>query len=420
MEDTVNELLKELEDLQVQYSSLLQSQANVDSMSRELHSVPFNSGDTGFMMSCSALVMLMTLPGISLFYSGAVNIKHIMATFIQTMSVSAVITVLWMLCGYSLAFSPSTSSSQEEGTRIYGDFNQGWLVDLDLNSVHQLAPTIPETAFCMFQLTNAIIACALIIGGFACRTKFLSVLICISLWLLLVYCPLSHMHRHPRGWLFKMEVLDFAGGNVVHISAGITALMASYYIGPRSNIQEQERFESRNILLSVWGACFVLVGWFGFNMGSSYSSDATSSKTLIVTMLGASASAISWISVEWYRTGTPSILGILCGAIAGLVSISAGVGYFDSTGAVVTGICAGFCCYMAVEKEKKTRTVDDPLSTFSLNFIGGLVGGFLVGFFAKEGASDLPSHSVGAFYGNPRQVRASDNFMYHNDTDLPA
>lgn len=402
-ETTLAGLLKELGELNAQYEALQDSlllQGQGQSRGLE-HEDIFNSGDTGFILCCSAIVMLMSLPGISLFYSGAVKIKHIMATFIQTMAISSVISVLWMVCGYSLAFAPALANSNGE-TRMLGDFSRAWLLGMDIDSVHQLAPTIPETAFCMFQLSNAIIACALIIGGFACRTKFISVLLFIAMWLLLVFCPLSQMHRHPSGWLQKMHVLDYAGGNVVHISAGITALIASYYIGPRSNIQEKERFESRNILLCVWGACFVLIGWFGFNMGASYNSGFSSSRALIITMVGASSSTMSWIAVEWYRTGTPSILGILCGAIAGLVSISAGVGYIDHTGAFVTGLCTGCVCYLVVEKERTIRAVDDPLNTFSLNFVGGLTGGLMVGFFARFRNDSAEPH--GAFYGNPRQV----------------
>ena len=420
-QDALAVLVKELGELNAQYTALqnslllagnckhntLPTQEGVlalaDPCRRGLQSEDmFNSGDTGFILCCSAIVMLMSLPGISLFYSGAVKIKHVMTTFIQTMAISSIISVLWMVCGYSLAFAPAHATADTD-TRVYGDLSRVWLVGMDVYSVHQIAPTIPETAFCMFQLSNAIIACALIIGGFACRTKFVSVLLFISMWLLLVFCPLSQIHRHPRGWLFKKQVLDYAGGNVVHISAGITALIASYYIGPRSNIQERERFESRNILLCVWGACFVLMGWFGFNMGSSYSSGHTSSRSMVVTIVGASSSAMSWIAVEWYRTGTPSILGILCGSIAGLVSISAGVGFIDHTGAFVTGLCAGVVCYLVVEKERTIRSVDDPLNTFSLNFVGGLTGGLMVGFFAKFDADNAAPR--GAFYGNPAQVR---------------
>ena len=416
VQETLVELLNELSELNAQYNALqeeflISEYSHTDgvseSVSRGLDRLDlFSSGDTGFVLSCSALAMFLTLPGISLFYSGAVSIKHVMSTFIQTMAVSAVISVLWMLCGYSLVYSPSQFDINDK-TTIYGDLSRGWLLGMDIDSVHQLSPTIPETAFCMFQLTPAIFACAFVIGGFACRTKFLSVLVFMSLWLLLVYCPLSHMLMHPSGWLFKADVLDFTGSNVTHISAGITALVASYYIGPRTNIQEKERFESRNILLSVWGACFVLVGWFGFNMGSSYGSGIAASRALFGSMLGASSSSVSWISVEWLRTGSPSILGILCGAIAGLVSISAGIGYIDHTGVVVTGACAGFSCYMVVEKVKRIHSVDDPLNTFSMNFVGGLVGGFLVGFFAKLDAGGTRSHPTGAFYGNANQVRIS-------------
>lgn len=396
-------LQDELAALDAEYQDFKASLLLAKSRELEVTDDGFKTGNTGFILCCSAVVMLMTLPGISLFYAGAVKIRHIMTTFIQTMAITGVVTIVWQVCGYSLAFGPSSQSSYP--TPLFGDGSRLWLEGMQLDSVHQMAPTIPESAFCMFQLSNAIIACALIVGGFACRTRFLSVLLFISLWLICVYCPLSHSHRHPDGFLYNMNVLDFAGGNVVHISAGITALMASYYVGPHSNTNELERFESRNILMSVWGACFVLIGWFGFNMGSSYSSGASSSRTLIVTILGASSSTTSWIAVEWFKTGTPSILGILCASVAGLVSISAGVGYIDETGAVVTGGLTGIACFLGVERVKKINSLDDPLNTFSLNFIGGLVGGLMVGFFARFPHGDTEDDSInGLFYGNSKQI----------------
>ena len=366
-------LLKELEELTDQYEILQKSylipQYDDGGLGdlvhhRELQNDDiFNSGDTALVLCSAALVMLMTLPGISLFYSGAVKIKHIMTTFIQTVAVSGVVSILWLLCGYSLAYGPVNASSNMNNT-IFGDGSRIWLEGMSIDSVHQISPSIPESAFCMFQLSNAILACALIVGGFACRTKFLPVLLFVSSWLVLVYCPLCHMHRHPSGWLRQMNVIDYGGGNVIHISAGISALVASIFIGPRSNIQEKERFESRNILLCVWGACFILVGYFGLSMACSYRTEASTSRSLIITMIGASSSCLSWTAVEWYRTGAPSILGILCGSMAGLISVSAGVGCIDHTGAFVTGLCAGIACFLAVEKERKIRSVDDPLNIF--------------------------------------------------------
>lgn len=428
-QETLSELIKELDELRNQYDALQRSLLLLplyDSDNEAIRGLQsgdvFSNGNTGFVLCCSALVMLMSLPGISLFYSGAVKVQNVMVTFIQTMTISAVVSILWMACGYSLAFSPADSSTDH--VSVYGDYGRMWLIGMDMDSVHQMAPTIPETAFCMFQLSKAILACTLLMGGFACRTKFLSVLVFISFWLVLVLCPLSHMHGHPAGWMFKMDVLDFAGGNVVHISSGITAYLASYFIGPRSDTKEQARFESRNILLCVWGACFMFIGWFGFNMGSAYCTSYSSSRSMLITVLGASSAAIAWISIEWFLTGTPSILGMLCGSVAGLVSMSAGAGYIDHTGAVVTGAVSGVTCYLVVAK--KVMAVDDPLNTFSLNFFGGVVGSLCVGLFSKQHDHSQEFHdneyAMGAFFGNPKQVRRlsiwSHYFLCHSIVNI--
>jgi ammonium transporter, Amt family len=337
---------QDLASLQEEFSVLLKefTQLKRENDFRSLMAVDTDAGDSAMMLFSSTLVMLMTLPGISLFYSGAVKVRHVLSTFIQCMAVSSIISVIWMICGYSLAFGPS--NEQARTTSIFGDFSAAWFQNMNINSYHQSAPFVPESMFCMFQLTNAIISCALIVGGYACRVKFIPSLIFVCLWLLLVYCPLSHTHRHPDGFLFKEQVLDFAGGNVVHISAGMTALVTSYLVGP-SKDTEAVQFETRNMLLSVWGACFLWIGWFGFNVGSAYAAsecqahdilrnttqpspplicivilslldmlvvccgaaDGNAAMTVLITMIGATASVISWTSTEWIVSGRPSILG---------------------------------------------------------------------------------------------------------------
>lgn len=273
---------------------------------RNLDSVTIDHGDSAMMLFSCALVMLMTLPGISLFYSGAVKVKHVLTTFTQCMAVSGTVTVLWMICGYSLAFAPANGKNRV--TSIYGDTSRFWFQNMELDSLHQSAPLVTESMFCMFQLTNAIISCALIVGGFACRVKFLHSLIFVCLWLILIYCPLSHMHRHPDGLLYKADVMDFAGGNVVHISAGVTAFVTSFLIGPSKDVANA-RVESRNMLLSVWGACFLWIGWYGFNVGSAYAAGGEAAMTVLITMIGATSAAISWTATEWIVNDRPSILG---------------------------------------------------------------------------------------------------------------
>jgi len=390
-----NDLHREFLELSQEFQSIQESVMN-----RRLHS-DYDHGDTALVLGSAVLVVFMTLPGIALFYSGAVKVRHVLSTFVECIAIASTITVVWMLFGYSLALAPVNESDNYDRPSVFGDASRFWFDGLRIDTSHQLAPNIPESVFCMFKLSNAIISCALIVGGFACRAKILQLLIFMSLWLLLIYCPLSHSHSHPDGFLAKIDVLDFAGGNVVHISAGVSAFLASFYIGPR--IDTEERFESRNMLLSVWGACFVWVGWFGFNMGSGYSSGIDSGQTVIITMVGATGAAASWTATEWIITGRPSILGMLSGSIAGLVSISAGVGYIDPTGAIVISAVAGVACYFGTEnREDSYFRFEDPLGTFALNCIGGLVGGFLLGFFANDrGVFDHPN---GAFYGNVEQI----------------
>ena len=262
--------MEELQSLQIEFIALSQEYIHLKQSRQErklLHPSDPDHGDTALMLSCCTLVMLMTLPGISLFYSGAVKIRHVLSTFITCMAVASTVTILWMICGYSLACAPADAATRHTSSP-FGDWSRFWFQNMDMESVHQLAPHVPETIFCMFQLSNAIISCALIVGGFACRVKFLHSLLFVCLWLILIYCPLVHSHQHPDGFLHRAEVLDYAGGNVVHISAGMTAFVTSIMIGPSSKDGGPQRVETRNMLLSVWGACFLWVGWFGFNVGS--------------------------------------------------------------------------------------------------------------------------------------------------------
>lgn len=258
MQDEINYLQNELIRLTNEYNSLQSHH-----LQRKL--TDYDEGEVAIILASTSLVIFMTLPGLALFYSGGVKIKHVLTTFVQTMSIVAVVTCLWMIFGYSLAFAPS--NGELNSARVFGDASKFWLHGMRIDSRHIDAPHIPESTYCLFQLTNAILACSLIVGPFSCRAKYLPLLVFIGLWLLLVYCPLTHMLNHPEGFLRKAEVLDFAGGLTVHVAPGIAAYVSARLLGQIEDAEE--RFESRNMLLAVWGACFLWIGWFGFNIGSA-------------------------------------------------------------------------------------------------------------------------------------------------------
>lgn len=355
-----------------------------------LETSPFNPGDTAWLIVSSTLVLLMTIPGLALFYGGLVRVQNVLSTVMQSFSIACLITVEWIVVGYSLSFTP--------GGLIYGDFSAVWLRGVYMNSFHTLMPTVPEPIFCLYELTFAIITPALICGSFADRLKFGPMLVFMGLWHLTVYCPLSHAMWMPKGFLFKAHVLDFAGGNVVHVAAGFSGLVCSIVVGKRTNFGSGN-FHPHNILISVLGAALLWVGWLGFNGGSSGGANSRAAIACLNTQISAATGSLSWMCTEWLIRKRPSVLGIISGALAGLVCITPGAGFVNITGAFVSGLLAGPTCFAACQL-KKTFNFDDALDAFGIHGPGGILGGIVTGLFAQEEIGGTP----GVFEGNTMQL----------------
>jgi Amt family ammonium transporter len=333
-----------------------------------------DAGDTAWMMTATALVLMMTIPGLALFYGGMVRKMNVLATVMQSFAVACLVSVIWMVIGYSIAFTPETA--------FFGGLGRFMLIGMGIGSVNELAPTIPESVFMMFQLTFAIITPALICGAFADRMKFSALLWFIGLWSVLVYAPVAHWVWAPGGFLADAGILDFAGGTVVHINAGIAGLMAALVLGKRRGYGH-EPMPPHNLVLSVAGASLLWVGWFGFNAGSAVSAGANAGMAMAVTQIAAAAAALTWMLIEWAKPrGKPSVLGIISGAIGGLVAITPASGFVDPRGALIIGIAAGAACYWGATSLKNRLGYDDSLDAFGVHGIGGVVGALLTGVFA--------------------------------------
>mmetsp|Transcript_15959 Transcript_15959/g.35320 ORF Transcript_15959/g.35320 Transcript_15959/m.35320 type:complete len:452 (-) Transcript_15959:295-1650(-) len=341
-----------------------------------------DTGDTAWMIAATMLVLFMTIPGLSLFYSGMVREKNVLSTIMQGFSITCLITFLWLAFGYSLSFAPTHQLHSDKADAVIGDASRFWMHGLKIDSVHGLAPTIPEAIFCMYQLTFAIITPALITGSFADRMRYGPMLLFISLWHLLVYCPTAHSVWHPQGFLFKAGVLDFAGGSVVHVSSGCAGLVSCIVLGHRKGFGHS-RFEPHNVLLTVVGASMLWVGWYGFNGGSALAANTVACFAILTTQISTGCAALSWMTTEWYFRGKPSVMGMVSGAVAGLVAITPGAGFVDPTGAFFIGLLAGPVCYGGVQL-KHWMGYDDALDAFGVHGIGGALGGILVGFFASS------------------------------------
>jgi Amt family ammonium transporter len=363
----------------------------------------FNSGDTAWMIVATGLVFLMTIPGLALFYGGMVRKFNVLATVMQCFAICCAISIVWMILGYSLAFTP--------GSGFVGGLSRFFLAGLAPASA---TLTIPETVFMMFQMSFAVITPALITGAFADRMKFSSLLLFTVLWSLVVYAPVAHWAWEATGWLLIKGVLDFAGGTVVHINAGVAGLVAALVIGKRSGYPA-EPFLPHNLVLSVIGASFLWIGWFGFNAGSALSAGPRAGMALAATHIAASAAALSWLAVEWWLRGKPSVLGGISGAVAGLVAITPAAGYVDPSGALLIGLIAGVVCFWGATWLKHRFGYDDSLDCFGIHGVGGIVGALLTGVFAKvaiansEGgyASALaadPGFTLGLLEGNVGQL----------------
>jgi Amt family ammonium transporter len=349
-----------------------------------------DTGDTAWMLTSTVLVLMMTIPGVALFYGGMVRKKNVLATAVQSFAVTCVMTVLWMIVGYSLAFTDGG------GMNAYvGGLDKILLRGIGVDS---LSGTIPETVFMTFQMTFAIITPALITGALADRMKFSSLLVFLSLWMVLVYAPITHW-VWGGGFLGDAGVLDFAGGTVVHINSGIAALVGALVLGKRRGYGT-ENMAPHNLVLSLIGASLLWVGWFGFNAGSAVAANGSAGMAMAVTQIAAAAAAVSWMLVEWMFRGKPSVLGIVSGAIAGLVAITPASGYVDPSGALIIGIAAGVICYWGAVVLKPKMGYDDSLDVFGVHGLGGITGALLTGVFAVEAIGGTP----GLLEGNPGQV----------------
>ena len=362
-----------------------------------------NSGDTAWMLTSSVLVLMMTIPGLALFYAGMVRKKNILDTLAQSFGATCVITVVWMVIGYSIAFT---------GHNPYiGDLRYILLAPLnaDINIANtDLAPTIPETVYMFFQMTFAIITPALIAGAVADRMKYSAFLWFMGLWLILVYCPVAHWVWSAKGWLGEggLGALDFAGGTVVHLNAGTAGLVAALMLGKRKGLGT-ENFSPFNPVYAVIGASLLWVGWFGFNAGSAVEShDGQAGMAAAATQIATAAAALGWMAMEWIVAKKPTVIGMASGAVAGLVAITPASGFVNPTGALVIGIAAGVVCYLAaVHMKKALGFYDDALDCFGVHGVGGALGAILTGVFASKAINaGIPSKGGWLIDGNLHQV----------------
>jgi len=342
-----------------------------------------DSGDTAWMLTSTALVLMMTIPGLALFYAGMVRTKNVLSVMMQCFAITALVTVLWALYGYSVAFSDAGA--------YWGGLSKAFMKGVKIDSLNA---TIPETVFMVFQMTFAIITPALIVGAFAERMKFSAMLIFMGVWLTVVYAPIAHWVWGPNGWLGAMGVLDFAGGTVVHINAGIAGLIAALMLGKRKGYPKTA-MPPHNLGYTVMGASLLWVGWFGFNAGSAVASNGAAGMAMAVTQIATAAAALAWMFAEWVSHGKPSVLGIASGAVAGLVAITPASGFVGPMGSLILGAIAGVVCFLAAAKLKKAIGYDDSLDAFGVHAVGGIVGALLTGVFVSTLDGLKPELQVG-------------------------
>ncbi len=330
-----------------------------------------SGANTAWILTSTALVLFMTLPGLALFYGGLVRSKNVLSVLMQCFSIACVASLLWFAAGYSIAFT--------EGGAYFGDLSKVFLAGVMEDS---LSGDLPETVFIMFQMTFAIITPALIIGGFAERMRFSAVMLFSAAWLLLVYAPITHW-VWGGGWLAEMGLLDFAGGTVVHVTAGVAALVAALVLGPRRGFGTSA-MTPHNLTMTVTGAGMLWVGWFGFNAGSALAANGDAGMAMLVTHLSAATGALTWSLVEWVKYGKPSILGAVTGMVAGLGTITPASGFVGPAGAVVIGLSAGIICFYATNTIKHVLKIDDSLDVFPVHGVGGILGTLAAGIFASS------------------------------------
>jgi ammonium transporter len=347
-----------------------------------------DTGATAWMLTSTALVLLMTIPGLALFYGGMVRKKNVLGIMMQSFTIACLSSVLWMVVGYSLAFTGDNP--------FFGGFDRLFLDGIELDT---LSGVIPESVFVTFQMTFFIITPALITGAFADRMKFSSMLVFITLWALLVYAPICHWVWSSNGFILTMGALDFAGGTVVHINAGVAGLVACIVLGPRKGYGT-DNMAPHNLTLSIIGASLLWVGWFGFNAGSAAAADGSAGMAMLVTQIATAAAALAWMFVEWLLRKKPSVLGIISGAVAGLVAITPAAGFVGPKGALIIGLASGVICYWGATGLKHALKYDDSLDVFGVHGIGGIVGAVLTGVFAVEAIGG----TAGLLEGNGGQV----------------
>ena len=361
-----------------------------------------DTGDTAWVLASTALVLFMTIPGLALFYAGLVRKKNVLSVLMQCLALTALMSVIWIVCGYSLAFETSPSSGINQ---FLGDFSNSMMIGVDRSSVHvtresgDTAIGIPSVLFAAFQMTFAIITPALMIGAFAERMKFSAILIFSSAWLLIVYVPICHM-TWGGGLFSDWGVMDFAGGIVVHVTAGVAALVACIMVGPRSGYPK-ELEPPHNMTMTVTGTGMLWVGWYGFNAGSALGANGDAGMALFVTHISASVATLVWSGIEWFKLGKPSVLGAATGAIAGLAAITPASGYVGPTGAVVIGAASAALCYVFATTVKRKFGYDDSLDVFGVHGVGGFLGTIMCGIFASsmfggndngEASYSIPGH----------------------------
>lgn len=338
-----------------------------------------DTGNTAWILTSTALVLFMTLPGLALFYGGLVRSKNVLTVLMQCFAIACVASILWLLFGYSIAFGEVTHG-------FFGGFDQAFFKAIQEDSLNG---DIPSSLFALFQMTFAIITPALIIGGFAERMRFGPMLAFSAIWLILVYAPVTHW-VWGGGWLGQMGLLDFAGGTVVHVTAGVAALVAAIVLGPRKGFPNTPMMP-HNLTMTVMGAGMLWVGWFGFNGGSALAANGDAAMAMTVTHISAACGAFAWMCMEWFKHGKPSVLGIVTGMVAGLGTITPASGFVGPMGALVIGLSAGVICYFATQFIKRTLKIDDSLDVFPVHGVGGILGTLLAAVFA--------SSSLGVFSG---------------------
>ncbi len=353
-----------------------------------------DSANTAWMLTATVLVLFMTLPGLALFYGGLVRAKNVLSILMQCFAIACAVTIVWVVVGYSIAFGDGGTLNS-----FYGGFGKAFLAGI---SVDTLVGNIPETVFAMFQLTFAIITPALVVGAYAERVRFSAMLLFSVLWVILVYCPIAHW-VWGGGWLQKMGVMDFAGGLVVHLNAGIAALVAALVLGRRKGFPDTP-MPPHNLAMAVTGACMLWVGWFGFNAGSALAANGSAGMAMLVTHIGAATGSLAWMICEWMRYGKPSVLGIVTGMVAGLGTITPASGFVGPMGALVIGGAAGVVCFTATNYMKRALHVDDSLDVMPVHGVGGILGTVLTGVFAATALGGV-GYAAGTTMGSQLLVQ---------------